>query len=105
MIYFCTGFVDALGEGMTSVITKMEIRLSDLKSAEEKAAIYMEDIERRSVGNYFILRLAMRALGLLLGSLMAEHVSITTVYAIFAIFPVGVIIWSLMFFREIKVNP
>lgn len=36
LIYFCTGFIDALGEGMTSTVTKMEIRLCDLKSEEEQ---------------------------------------------------------------------
>lgn len=104
LIYYCVGFVDALGEGMTAVITKMEIRLSDLKSQEEKETIYMDDIEKRSVGNYFVSRMALRALGTFLGGMIAKQFSIKIVYAIFAIFPLGVILWTVFFFNEITVN-
>ena len=71
MIYYCVGFVDALGEGMTAVITKMEIRLSDLKSEEEKKKIFMDDIEKRSVGNYFQCRMALRCIGTFFGGFFA----------------------------------
>jgi hypothetical protein len=104
LIYFCVGFVDSLGEGMTAVITKMDIRLSDLKSEEEKATIFMDDIEKRSVGNYFVSRMALRAVGTFLGGLLAKKVTIEVVYTIYAIFPLGVILWTLFCFREMKVS-
>ena len=64
----------------------------------------MDDLEKRSVGNYFVFRMAMRALGTLLGGLLTKKISISGVYAIYSIFPVAVIIWSVFFFREIKVS-
>lgn len=105
LIYFCTGFADALGEGMTAVITKMEIRLGDLKTKEEKAKMYIDDIERYSVGTYFVSRMTTRAIGTVIGGLLAEHVSISTIYIIFAVFPILVIIWSSLMFREVEVSP
>lgn len=103
-MYFCTGFADALGEGMTAVISKMEIRLSDMKAEEEKKKIFMDDVEKRSVGNYFMIRMAMRALGTVIGGFLAKSTSIKYVYAIFCIFPLFMVIWSSVYFKEIEVS-
>lgn len=35
-IYFCVGFIDTLGEGMTAMITKMEGRIEELTPPEER---------------------------------------------------------------------
>jgi hypothetical protein len=103
-IYLCTGFADALGEGMTAVITKMEIRLGDLKTKEEKASMYIDDIERSSVGMYFFTRMVLRAVGTFLGGMLAEKVNINVTYVIFSLFPVLVIVWAYFIFEEVTVK-
>lgn len=64
----------------------------------------MDDIEKRSVGNFIVCRMVMRAVGMFMGGFLTNRVSIEEVYAIYCIFPLGVLVWTLMFFQEMKVS-
>ena len=107
MLYFCTGFADALAQGMTAIITKMEIRLCDLKPLEDKQKKFFGDIEKQSIGNYIIFRMAVRAVTMFLGGFLStseKPVNIKIVYAILLIFPLMLIIWATFVFKEIPVG-
>lgn len=102
-LYFCTGFADALGQGMTAIITKMEIRLCDIKPIEEKEGRFVGDKEKQSIGNYVIFRMAVRAVTMFVGGFLGKA-NIWIVYTISLFFPVALIVWVVFVFKEIPVR-
>ena len=67
---------------MTATITKMEIRLSDLRPKEQVSDTFVGDIEKRSMANYILFRFAVRTLTGLAGAFLATSIRIEYVYLI-----------------------
>lgn len=67
---------------MTATITKMEIRLSDLRPKEQVSDTFVGDIEKRSIANYILFRFAVRTLTGLAGGFLATSIRIEYVYLI-----------------------
>jgi hypothetical protein len=89
---------------MTAIITKMEIRLCDIKPIEEKEGKFVGDKEKQSIANYLISRMAARAVTMFVGGFLVS-VNIRVVYAISLGFPLILIAWVLFVFKEIPVSP
>lgn len=80
----------------------MEIRLCDIKPAEEKEGNFVGDKEKQSMGNYIIFRMAVRAVTMFVGGFLSSE-DIRLVYAISLAFPLALTAWVLFVFREIPV--
>ena len=106
-VYFCVGFVDTMAEGMTALITKMEIQKVEL---EKKLGIMQDkreldsDRNKKAIGNYMMFKMFVKAIGMFTGGILADKVRIGVVYGILGLFPLILLLWTLIFFDEDKVH-
>lgn len=101
MIYFTTGFIDTLGEGMTAIITKMNERVKALKGEDDEES----NDEGKAIGFFFVFRTLIRTIAIWGGGIMSsEKVSVGWIYLFMAIFPALLFLYTLFIFREDKVR-
>lgn len=102
-IYFAVGFVDTMAEGMTAMITKMDARIQELTPPESRK---VADSESKAIGFFFMFRLFIRTLSMFVGGILANNkVNIKVTYMILVISPGLMMIYTLFFFKEARVNP
>jgi len=106
-VYFSVGFVDTMAEGMTALITKMEIQKTDL---EKKLGIMQDkkeldsDRNKKAIGNYMMFKMFVKAIGMFTGGILADKVRIGVIYGILGVFPLILLTWTLLMFEEDKVS-
>ena len=102
LVWTCFGFVDTLGEGMTAMITKMDLKLRTLdKDAEEE---FTEADEKKAFGNYYIFRFLVRSAALFTGGVVAQKINIKYLYIVLIASSVLMILVTLVVFNEGKVS-
>jgi len=106
-IYFCVGFIDALAEGMTVIITKMVKFLKEIRPIQDIDEIEVSsDWNKKALGNYLVMRILVRMIFLFFGGLLSSkfQVDIGMIYAILGILPIPLAIYTIFFFHEDKVK-
>lgn len=90
-VYFCVGFVDTMAEGMTALITKMELEKIALEKKigvmQEKAELD-SDRNKKAIGNYMMFKMFVKAIGMFTGGILADKVRIGVIYGILGLFPI-----------------
>lgn len=90
-VYFCVGFVDTMAEGMTALITKMELEKIALEKKigvmQDKAELD-SDRNKKAIGNYMMFKMFVKAIGMFTGGILADKVRIGVIYGILGLFPI-----------------
>ena len=102
LLWTCYGFVDSLGEGMTAMITKMELKIRTLDRENDKE--FSEEDEKKAFGNFYMFRFFVRTATSFNGGLLPETLNIRYLYGVLMIAAVLMILVTLVVFREEKVR-
>ena len=102
LVWTFAGFVDAFGEGMTAMITKMNLRIRtlDVNSAEK----FTEEDEKKAFANYYIFRFLVRNVLQFGGGFYAETLSLGTFCIGLGMVSVFMIMIAIFYYEEEKVS-
>jgi MFS family permease len=102
-------FIDAMAEGITAINTKLGAKIAKLQEAERRAtgAIegHEEENEMKSFGMFNIIRGILRAVTALIGGITAQKLSVNISYLILGIYPIIMILYTFLIFKEERVSP
>jgi hypothetical protein len=94
-------YVDTLAEGISAMITKYNEKIEVLEAMDGKEE--EGDSSMTAFGNYNAIRFMFRAIMGLVGGFMAGKVTINVSAAIMGIYPVVMLLFTLLIFKEEKV--
>ena len=102
LVWTFYGFIDSLGQGMTAMITKMELRLQALD--KESVKKFEEGDDKKAFGNYYIFRFLVRSGTNYIGGLVASRLNIKYLFIVLIVASVLMIFVTLFIFREERVK-
>lgn len=107
LLNICVAFIDSLAQGLTVVTTKIDIKIGKLRQrrATMQGVDFMdENNSMKNYGLFNMLRGLLRCVTALIGGVFAKSFSVGISYTFLCVYPIFMIVFTLIFFKETSVS-